>query len=494
MMRPIYSRLFNISFLLITFLISISAATPIIIPKHDSELLWKILPISLVALSFAILLTEADKPKLYQRKIKYIIAPYVKLVFLTGFIFALVSIPFISLTCHFWYLLLSHILSSAIVVVLYFVGLYLLLKLNYFKITISSSVTKYNQEKLTPDILNEGPDELVYIFGDPDCFSEYSGLSEIISSKLKRFHLENIESINQKEIKINLLLIGRVLNELGDLNKLLSSAHSVIRNGGDVVVIYKELKTFESEFIISKITFLKKLKKVFFIIRYRLLPKIPYLNFLTSGRVSALSKAEIWGRLAYAGFDVKKDVSHSGLRYVFARKEFQISDNPSPSFYPIIALNRVGLYGQIIKIHKIRSMSPYSEFIQKKVHDENQLSGTGKFVNDFRITDFGAFFRRYWIDELPQLYDWFRGEIKLVGIRALSQHYFSLYSREYQEKFILVKPGIISPIFDEETDGFDEIVRIETEYLDSYLKNPVWTDIKYFFITLRQILSGVRSK
>ena len=80
--------------------------------------------------------------------------------------------------------------------------------------------------------------------------------------------------------------------------------------------------------------------------------------------------------------------------------------------------------------------------------------------------------------------DWFRGEIKLVGIRAMSQHFFSLYNAEYQKAYFSVKPGIISPIFDESTNGFEEIQRVEYAYLISYLKNPVITDIKYLFKTV----------
>ena len=120
------------------------------------------------------------------------------------------------------------------------------------------------------------------------------------------------------------------------------------------------------------------------------------------------------------------------------------------------------------------------------------MTSTGKFGNDFRITKFGKICRKYWIDEIPQVFDWFRGKIKLVGIRAMSQHYFSLYPQEYKELYYRVKPGIISPIFDENTNGFEDIVRIEQEYLDSYIKNPVRTDFKYFFITLRHIFGGVR--
>jgi lipopolysaccharide/colanic/teichoic acid biosynthesis glycosyltransferase len=139
-------------------------------------------------------------------------------------------------------------------------------------------------------------------------------------------------------------------------------------------------------------------------------------------------------------------------------------------------------------------MYPYSEFLQKKIFEQNNMGNTGKVQYDPRITPQGKIFRRYWIDELPQLLDWLRGEIKLVGIRAMSQHFFSLYSQEYKDLYLQVKPCIISPIFDEKTDDFKEIERIEYNYLSNYLNNPIRTDWRYFWITFGSILKGVRSK
>jgi lipopolysaccharide/colanic/teichoic acid biosynthesis glycosyltransferase len=255
---------------------------------------------------------------------------------------------------------------------------------------------------------------------------------------------------------------------------------------------------FENKFIKSKTHLISDLRTIYYYIYYRAFSKIPIINkihlLLSNGSNRVISKAEVWGRLFFNGFDIKKQNLFDGLSFLLVRKELTPSENPNPSFYPIITLDRIGLYGNIIKIHKVRSMYPYSEFLQKKLFEENSISSIGKFGNDFRITRLGKFYRKYWIDELPQIIDWFRGEIKLVGIRALSQHFFSLYSSEYQKFFIQVKPGIISPLFDENTDGFADIERIELKYLKSYLSHPVITDIKYFFITFKQIISGVRSK
>ena len=281
-----------------------------------------------------------------------------------------------------------------------------------------------------------------------------------------------------------------------DLNSTIADVYKSVIPGGMALFIFEELKAFENKFIYGR-KFGRLCNKYFYYLYYRLLPKIPYINklyhILSHGKNKVLSRAEAVGRLYYAGFSAVSENTFNGLAYVLARKDKAPSPNPKPSFYPVITLNRVGLYGEIIKIHKIRSMYPYSEFLQKKVFEENNLTATGKFGDDFRITKPGRVFRKYWIDELPQVIDWLRGDIKLVGIRAMSQHYFSLYPPDYQQLYLQVKPGILSPIFDEKTNGFEDIVRIEMEYLKKYIQHPVLTDFLYFYMIVKDIFTGVRS-
>jgi hypothetical protein len=45
-----------------------------------------------------------------------------------------------------------------------------------------------------------------------------------------------------------------------------------------------------------------------------------------------------------------------------------------PSYYPVVALEKVGLDGQLLRTHKIRTMFPFSEFLQKRVFDEHGLA------------------------------------------------------------------------------------------------------------------------
>ncbi len=202
---------------------------------------------------------------------------------------------------------------------------------------------------------------------------------------------------------------------------------------------------------------------------------------------------ELSGIMMYFGFKKVFQKKIEKLDYVVFQKLYEKSKIEFPSTKLIISLDRVGYKGKNIKIHKIRSMYKYSEFLHQDMLEKEGLSSIGKVNKDPRITPFGRFIRKYWIDEIPQIIDLLLGKIKLVGIRAMSHAFFSQYPDRYQKKYFQVKPGLICPIFDNKNPGFNEIVRIEEKYLDDYLSNPFKTDFKLFFKTLFMIFKGARS-
>ncbi len=216
---------------------------------------------------------------------------------------------------------------------------------------------------------------------------------------------------------------------------------------------------------------------------------------LKKGKHLIIPRTELWGRLHYCGFEIIGEVSNEGITLVAAVKVAFPLSRPRPSKSIIISLERIGYRGYTFKAVKLRSMYPYSEFIQKKVFDINNFGTAGKINNDFRITPIGRILRKYWIDEIPQIINWLKSDIKLVGIRGMSRHYFSLYPKDYRELFIKVKPGLIPPIFDDSQAGdFSRIVETEKKYLETYLNAPLRTDIKCLFDTLHKILfKGIRS-
>jgi lipopolysaccharide/colanic/teichoic acid biosynthesis glycosyltransferase len=307
------------------------------------------------------------------------------------------------------------------------------------------------------------------------------------------------------------LLVGRTrINDVRRLNRFLQFCSRQITMGGYFVVRYIPLENVVKNLKHRYTGFLFRPVFILHYIWYRALPKIPWLDILyfspkiswldtlilslTKKRNRALSKAEVWGRLSFCGMQVIAESKGDEEIFLIARR-VALPENKRPSYYPVVALEKVGLDGKIIRTHKIRTMFPFSEFLQKRIFEDNGLAPTGKFANEFRLTEVGKFLRKYWLDELPQIFDWLRGDIKLVGMRATSRHFLSLYPQELYDLYIQTKPGLIPPIFDESTGGFDQIVEVELTYLKRYRDQPVRTDIRYFMQTFTDIVfRGVRSK
>ncbi len=448
-------------------------------------------------------LTHKYKPQYYQRKWVYVIAPFPKAAFFNLLFIYLFSCIFLEPFYENGLLYKVTIIYAIIELLIYSIITLINGLTNHEGQSGCGQVNKYLQDDLKIDNFTES----YFDYNEIDAKSFY--FKEEITHKLYPID-HKIDSKNKYDVKIirsveevsavvkpcEIIILDIKINDLKDINKVIKSIYNSTVPGGYLFAVYKTLDDFEKEYLLASLKSIRFLKKIFYYLYYRAFPKIPYLNIIykliSGGKNKVISKAEVWGRLFYNGYDIEKQITVKGISYLIARKVKTPSENPAPSFFPIIKLIRVSLYGHIIQIHKIRSMYPYSEFLQKKVFEDGSLTTTGKYGNDFRITEFGRIFRKYWIDEIPQLIDWFRGKIKLVGIRAMSQHYFSLYPEEYRDLYYKVKPGIISPIFDENTDGFDDIVRIEREYLKRYLDNSIKTDFKYFFITLKHIFKGVR--
>lgn len=302
---------------------------------------------------------------------------------------------------------------------------------------------------------------------------------------------------------IGLLLGNTPLNNVRRLNLFLQFCTRQLAMGGYLAVRYTPLEVVNRRLreryqgIRLKIAYLNSF------IWYRAIPKLPWLDLVyfspvfswidryflgrSKLRTRVLSTAEVWGRLAYYGLEVVAE-SDGDERLVLARRISPPVSNRRPSYYAVVALEKVGLDGEPIYVHKVRSMYPFSEFLQKRIFESHGLSEIGKFKNDPRLTEYGPIIRSHWIDELPGLYDWLHGDIKLVGMRATSPHFLSLYPQELYDLYIRTKPGLVPPIFDESTDGFEDIVKIEMAYLERYQKAPVKTDIQYFWYTFRDIV------
>jgi lipopolysaccharide/colanic/teichoic acid biosynthesis glycosyltransferase len=227
---------------------------------------------------------------------------------------------------------------------------------------------------------------------------------------------------------------------------------------------------------------------------HRIWPKIPLAKRayfpLTRGHNRPIAAPELLGRLVSCGFEILEHKEIKGLMHFAVRKVRDADVVCDPSYGPFCRLKRVGRGGRLFTVYKFRTMHPYSEFLQEYVYRCNSLQSGGKFKDDFRITPWGKWLRRWWIDELPMLINLFRGQMKIVGVRPLSTQYFGLYPSELQDLRQRNIPGMIPPFYADLPKSLEEIVASELTYLRAYEKAPFLTDLRYFLRALRNILGG----
>ncbi|MBK7499001.1 MAG: sugar transferase [Ignavibacteriales bacterium] len=224
----------------------------------------------------------------------------------------------------------------------------------------------------------------------------------------------------------------------------------------------------------------------------RVFPKLPitreiYFNFAKE-KDRAISLAEGLGRLVYCGFKIIDLAAVDDVVYFAVVKNGSYTPVKKFFYSPMFKMKRIGKGGKTIYVYKLRTMYPYSEFIQDFVYKHNNLESGGKFKDDFRVPAWGRLFRKLWIDELPMLINWVKRDLKFIGVRPISFHYLSLYSKEHQERRKNFKPGLLPPFYADLPKTIEEIELSEKKYLDSYEKNPVKTDFRYFFMAMNNIL------
>jgi len=283
------------------------------------------------------------------------------------------------------------------------------------------------------------------------------------------------------------------LNNIKGINKMLAIANDKLPDNGIFIACFETKSTYK-KLILQK--YFKGLNYIVYSLNFflkRILPKMfisnKFFYTIASGKNRILSKAEVLGRFYCCGYKVINEKKIGQLTYVIGQRVQQPESMLSKTYGPLIRLHRFGMNGEPLEVYKMRTMHPYSEYLQSYIYERNSLKAGGKFNRDFRITSFGKIMRKYWIDELPMLFNLLNGEMKLVGIRPLSAQYFSLYNKELQKLRTKYKPGLLPPFYADMPRTFDEIEASETNYLMSCEKKGVFiTDLKYFMLIMRNIL------
>jgi len=126
---------------------------------------------------------------------------------------------------------------------------------------------------------------------------------------------------------------------------------------------------------------------------------------------------------------------------------------------------------------------------------DNGFDSYGKIMQDPRVTPLGRFLRKYWMDELPQLYNLGNRDIKLVGIRPMSKISWQRYPAELFERALRQKPGLMGIDYAfAHSESFDDRLEHMNDYLNQWEINPSKTDRDYLSRIVRSIiLGGTRS-
>lgn len=295
---------------------------------------------------------------------------------------------------------------------------------------------------------------------------------------------------------IKLIVQKRPLQTFYELNLFFAACNKILEKGGYIWCNSQTSKLQQEVILCSYPVGIDWIVWILHYIWHRMCPKLRLtkkLYFaLTKGRNRSFSRVEILGRMYRAGFEViDEDIRDSQLFVVGHRYKEAITDD-TPNVTPIIKLKRVGLDGKTFGVYKFRTMFSYSEYLQEYVYQHNQLRSGGKFANDYRINFWGKLLRACWLDEFPMVINLFKGQMKLVGVRPLSQHYFSLYTPEMQELRTRTKPGLLPPFYYEKVTPvtLEDVQESEKRYLEAYLKAPFKTDWRYFWGIIRNILFG----
>lgn len=143
----------------------------------------------------------------------------------------------------------------------------------------------------------------------------------------------------------------------------------------------------------------------------------------------------------------------------------------SPAFF---LQERVGKDNKIFKMIKFRTM-------------KNSTDKNGNLLSDNeRVTKFGSFLRSFSLDELPELINILKGDMSLVGPRALLVQYLGLYNDE-QIRRHEVLPGLTgwAQINGRNSITWSEKFKFDVWYVDNW---SLWLDIKIFFLTFWKVL------
>ncbi|HOY08554.1 MAG TPA: sugar transferase [Candidatus Omnitrophota bacterium] len=156
------------------------------------------------------------------------------------------------------------------------------------------------------------------------------------------------------------------------------------------------------------------------------------------------------------------------------------TDSPGPVFY---VQQRVGLKGRRFRLFKFRSMMHNAEQMKSGLLGNNEVKDgvIFKMKKDPRVTKVGRVLRRFSLDELPQLYNVFKGDMSLVGPRPPTPDEVEQYNQQDLQR-LSIRPGVtcISQVRGRSDLSFKRWVKWDLWYINNWsfgldLRIILWT-------------------
>lgn len=160
----------------------------------------------------------------------------------------------------------------------------------------------------------------------------------------------------------------------------------------------------------------------------------------------------------------------------------------SPGDCAIFRQRRVGRDGKLFWLYKFRTMCPDAEEQLNELLSQNQMDGpVFKIKGDPRITRVGHFLRKTSLDELPQLWNIFVGDMAVIGPRPALWNQYDLLAERDKYGANDVRPGLTGWA---QIHGRDELEIVDKARLDGYYVEHLsfGMDVKCFFGTIRAVL------
>lgn len=324
----------------------------------------------------------------------------------------------------------------------------------------------------------------------------------IVGTGKRAQHFVNLIS---RHVEWGINIIGLVDEDVAKINNIIHG-HKVIGSFKDVPDIIKNNVVDEVMFIVPR-SWLNKIEEIMYRCeieglrvsvaldlfelklskaKYSYLDNFPILTFeSTPDQLIRLMVKRLF------------DITFSGvalilLSPVFVSISILIRTTSKGSIF--FKQQRCSLYGRKFLLYKFRTMVEDAETRLKDLLVYNEMDGpVFKMKDDPRITKVGKFLRKFSIDELPQLWNVFKGDMSLVGPRPPIPAEVEKY-KPWQRRRLSMRPGITclwQVSGRNKITDFNEWMKLDLEYIDNW---SLWLDFKIILRTIPAVLFGIGAK